>query len=46
VLALFLLRTGVHHDAADWLILFGIGLSGLIGQIFSPPRCAMAAYRA
>jgi drug/metabolite transporter (DMT)-like permease len=34
VLALFLLRTGVHHDAADWLILFGIGLSGLIGQIF------------
>lgn len=32
-LSLFLLKTGIHHDATDWLILAGIGASGLLTQI-------------
>lgn len=33
-LGLFLFWTGVHHDRVDWLLLLGIGVSGLFAQIF------------
>ena len=33
VLALFLLRTGVHYDAVQWAMLAGIGVTGLFAQI-------------
>ncbi len=32
-LALFLFRTGVHHDALGWLMLGGIGVAGLGAQL-------------
>lgn len=40
VLALFLLWSGVHHDLTDWLMIGGIGLTGLFAQI-----CMTAALR-
>lgn len=33
VLAPFLLHTGVHHDALGWLMLVGIGVTGLAAQL-------------
>lgn len=33
VLGLALFRSGVHHDAVQWVMLAGIGLSGLFAQI-------------
>ena len=32
-LALFLFKTGAHHDLAGWLMIAGIGLTGLFAQI-------------
>lgn len=32
-LALFLIRTGTSHDPEGWLMLIGIGMTGLFGQI-------------
>lgn len=33
VLAPFLFFSGLHHDATGWLMIAGIGLTGLVGQL-------------
>jgi drug/metabolite transporter (DMT)-like permease len=39
-LALALLWSGVHHDVTGWLMLLGIGVTGVVGQV-----CLTAALR-
>ncbi|WP_240959818.1 DMT family transporter [Novosphingobium olei] len=43
VLALFLLRTGVHHDAVQWAMLAGIGVTGLFAQILMTAALRLGA---
>lgn len=43
VLALFLFRTGVQHDAQQWAMLAGIGVSGLFAQILMTAALRLGA---